>query len=183
MDEIELLRGVLAGTGESSRGSATTSGACRRPAPTTTWARWSTTSSGGCRCSGGGQRRAFEGDPSDYQRGDDPAAEFRAAADRIVAGWSEHGFDRQVTLGGGELPAEMAFNMTVMEYMGHGWDLATATGQPMPWSEAQATDALARADDAAAAVPGRWHAVRPPVDVPDGAPAIDRLAGFLGRTP
>lgn len=39
----------------------------------------------------------------------------------------------------------MAFNMTVMEYFGHGWDLATATGQPLPWSEAQSAGALALA--------------------------------------
>ena len=34
----------------------------------------------------------------------------------------------------------MAFNMTVMEYMGHGWDLATATGQTPPFTEAQAAE-------------------------------------------
>ena len=33
---------------------------------------------------------------------------------------------------GGEQPAEMVFNMTLMEYLTHGWDLAVGSGQDDP---------------------------------------------------
>src|ERR1035441_7202323 len=33
-------------------------------------------------------------------------------------------------------------NMTVMEYLAHGWDLASATGQGSSFAEAEAADAL-----------------------------------------
>lgn len=78
----------------------------------------------------------------------------------------------------------MAFNMTVMEYFGHGWDLATATGQPLPWSEAQSAGALARAE---ATLPPEYRGEGMPfghaVDVPDTTSTADRMAAFLGRTP
>ena len=127
---------------------------------------------------------AFEGDPSAVHRGPDPAGEFRATAESMVAGWREHGFDRQVRLVGGESPAPMAFNMTVMEYLTHGWDLATATGQPKPWSEEQAAEVLARAQTT---LPPQYRGEGMPfgnsVDVPEAAPAADRVAAFMGRTP
>ncbi len=104
--------------------------------------------------------------------------------ERIVAGWEEHGFDRQVSLGGGESPGAMAFNMTVMESLTHSWDLATATGQPTPWSEEQAADVLARAEQTLPPeVRGDGMPFGDIVEVPDTAPAADRVAAFLGRTP
>ena len=71
--------------------------------------------------------RTYEGDPVEYVCGHDPAAEFAKAVNGIVAGWEEHGFNRQVRIsGGGMMPGAMLFNMTVMEYLAHGWDLASA---------------------------------------------------------
>ncbi|MEA2686905.1 MAG: hypothetical protein QOE93_2100 [Actinomycetota bacterium] len=71
-----------------------------------------------------------------------------------------------------------------MEYLGHGWDLATATDQTHPATEEQAEAALARAEQT---LPAQYRGDGMPfghaVDVPDTAPAIDRLAAFLGRTP
>ena len=78
----------------------------------------------------------------------------------------------------------MAFNMTVMEYLTHGWDLATATGQKMPWSDDEAADVLARAEKT---LPAQYRGDGMPfgdiVDVPDTAPPADRVAAFMGRTP
>lgn len=127
----------------------------------------------------------YEGDPSAVRAGDDPAAEFRAAADRVVAGWREHGFDREVSVMGGDgQPAEMVFNMTVMEYLTHGWDLAVATGQPVPYTDEEAAEVLRRAEGT---LPPQYRGGDMPfgeiVPVPDDAPAIDRLAGFMGRDP
>lgn len=128
--------------------------------------------------------RTYEGDAATYQCGDDPAGEFRTAADSIVAGWQKHGFDRQVRVMSGEMPAEMVFSMTLMEYLAHGWDLATATGQPIPYTEQETEATLLRAK---ASLPPEYQGENMPfgniVPVADDAPAIDRLVGFLGRRP
>ena len=82
------------------------------------------------------------------------------------------------------MPGNMVFNMTVMEYLAHGWDLATATSQPVPYSEGEAEDALERAQ---ATLPpeyqGEGQAFGAVVPVDDDAPAIDRFVGFMGRQP
>ena len=185
MDDIELLRGILAGTGDLIEG--VTDDQWDRPTPCPDydvstlvdhilgWARVFASGANG---------QKFDGDPSDYHRGDHPEAEFRATADRIVDGWREHGFDRQVHLSGADSPAMMAFNMTVMEYLTHGWDLATATDQPMPWSEEEAVEVLARAEKT---LPAQYRGEGMPfgdiVEIADTAPAADRVAAFMGRTP
>ena len=185
MDEIELLRGVLAGTGDVIEGVGDDQWGLPTPCPDYDvstlvdhilgWAE---------PFAAGANGEKFEGDPPAYRRGNDPAGDFRAAADRIVAGWEEHGFDRQVSLGGGESPGATAFNMTLMETLTHGWDLATATGQKMPWSDEEAAEVLARAEKT---LPAEYRGDGMPfgdiVDVPDTAPAADRVAAFMGRTP
>lgn len=185
MDEIELLTGVMEGTADIIEGIGDDQWTLPTPCPdhdvsslvdhVLGWVQvFAATAEGG----------AYDGDPGSRRRGADPVEEFRAAAERVVTGWREHGLDRQVKLTGGEMPGPMAFNMTVMEYMGHGWDLATATGQAYPWTEAQAADVLVRAE---ATLPPQYRGDDMPfghvVEVADDAPAVDRLAGFLGRTP
>ena len=132
----------------------------------------------------GANGRTYEGDPNTYVAGDDPAAEFRRAAQEAVDGWRTHGVDRQVGLMGGEMPGQMVLNMTIMEYLTHGWDLATATRQPVPYTEDEALAALERAQ---ATLPPQFRGEGQPfgdiVEVPESAPAIDRFVGFLGRDP
>jgi uncharacterized protein (TIGR03086 family) len=124
------------------------------------------------------------GDPTTYVAGDDPAAEFRAAAARVVEGWRTHGIDREVSMMGGGLPGQMVLNMTIMEYLTHGWDLAVATKQAVPFTEAEAAQALALAEGT---LPAQYRGVDQPfgdvVEVPSTAPAVDRFIGFMGRDP
>jgi uncharacterized protein (TIGR03086 family) len=127
----------------------------------------------------------YEGDASAFQAGADPGAEFRDAADRMVAGWREHGFDRKVRLSGpDDTEARSAFNMTVMEYLTHGWDLAVATGQTAPYTDDEAAAALPLAEGT---LPDQYRGEGMPfgerVAVPDDAPALDRFIGFMGRDP
>lgn len=186
MDQIELLEGVLTKTGkvvanvDQPRLTSTT------PCDAYTVQQlmdhivgWIQVFEAGC------NGRTFQGDPSAYVCGPDAAAEFARLAASVVAGWKEYGFDREVQISGGSMmPAAMVFNMTVMEYLAHGWDLASATGQPNPYSEGEAADVLTRAK---ATLPpeyqGEGQAFGAPVPVADDASAIDQLIGFLGRDP
>jgi uncharacterized protein (TIGR03086 family) len=124
-------------------------------------------------------------DPTAYHASEKSAAEFRAAAGRIVAGWQANGIDRQVSLiGAGEMPGQMVFDMTLMEYLAHGWDLARGTDQTMPYTEEEAQAVL---DLAHKHLGEQWRGDGKPfgnvVDVPIEAPALERFAGYMGRMP
>lgn len=184
--DIDLLAGVLAKTGDLVAGAEP--GQAGRPTPCPDYdvatlvdhlVGWVQVFAAGA------QGHTDAGDPAAYRAGDDPAAEFRAAARALVAGWRAHGFDRTVRLtGGGDVPAAMAFRMTLMEYVTHGWDLAVATGQPVPFTPGEAEAALAAAQET---LPPEYRGAGMPfgdiVPVADEAPAVDRLVAFLGRRP
>ena len=132
----------------------------------------------------GANGRSYEGDPNNFEAGDDPGSVFRKAASEAVEGWRTHGTDRNVGLMGGEMPGAMVLNMTIMEYLTHGWDLATATRQEIPFTEEESAQALALAEGT---LPPQYRGDGQPfghiVEVPHTAPAIDRFVGFLGRDP
>ena len=72
----------------------------------------------------------------------------------------------------------------IVELLGHGWDLARATGQPAEYPDGVVVRALAQARKGLAGRPdglGAPFAAEVPVQA--GAPTIDQLAGFLGRQP
>jgi uncharacterized protein (TIGR03086 family) len=131
--------------------------------------------------------RTPTGDPTSHETTDKSAAEFRLAVTSIVGGWRDNGMDREVSLmGDSKMPAQMVFDMTLMEYLTHGWDLATGSGQPVPYREEEAADVLERAKQGPLAndqYRGPDQSFGPIVDVPESAPAIERLAGFMGRRP
>jgi uncharacterized protein (TIGR03086 family) len=126
----------------------------------------------------------FQGDPTAYAADADAAQDFRAAAARMSDGWRSGGVDRTVPMVGGEQPASMVFNMTLMEYMTHGWDLARGTAQPVPFTDEEAAETLARAEQT---LPPKYRGEGMPfgdiVDTPADAPSIARLAAFMGRDP
>jgi uncharacterized protein (TIGR03086 family) len=131
--------------------------------------------------------RTPSGDPAAYEVTDKSAAEFRLAVSGIVGGWRDHGSDREVSLiGASKMPGQMVLDMTLMEYLAHGWDLATGSGQPVPYSEDEALTVLERAKQGPLAneqYRGGDQPFGPIVDVPESAPAIERFAGFMGRKP
>ncbi|WP_434587327.1 TIGR03086 family metal-binding protein [Streptomyces sp. A5-4] len=185
MAEVELLAGVLSKTGDVMEGV----GADQMSLPTPCddydvealiqhivgWLRVFEAN-----CHG----RTYEADLADHPCGADPAGEFRTAAAGVIAGWEKYGFDRQVAVTGSQLPGEAVFGMTVMEYLTHGWDLAVATGQPIPFTEQEAAEALSRAEGML--LPeyrGVGMAFGEIVPVAADAPAVDRFVAFLGRDP
>ena len=64
----------------------------------------------------------------------------------------------------------------------HGWDISRACGRRLPIPEPLAADLL-RVAPALIGPADRGFLFAPPVSVPAGATASDRLAAFLGRQP
>jgi len=186
MSEIDLLSSVLTKTGDLIEGVADDQLDRPTPCPDYDVAAMVDHLVGWVQAfEAGANGRTYGGDPSAFHAGDDAAGRFRATADGLVAGWRDNGMDRTVSVtGGGEAPGEMVFSMTLMEYLTHGWDLAVATGQPVPYSDDEAEQVLARAE---VTLPPQYRGEGMPfgdiVPVADDAPAIDRLIGFMGRDP
>jgi uncharacterized protein (TIGR03086 family) len=185
MDDNDLLTGILDKTGDVLAGVRPDQGTIPTPCPEydvhalmNHIVGWIQVFEAGC------HGRSYEGDPGAYQCGADAAEVFRAAAKSLEAGWAEFGMDRKVRITSGEMPAPMVFNMTVMEYLTHGWDLAVATGQAVPYTEEEASATLARAE---VTLPPEYRGgdmpFGPIVEVDPDAPAVTRLVAFLGRHP
>jgi uncharacterized protein (TIGR03086 family) len=115
MDEIDLLAGVLAKTGDVIAGVGPSQWDLATPCPdydvralVNHIVGWLQVFDAGC------NGRTFAGDATAYRCGPDPAGEFRATADSLVAGWQKYGLDRPVKVTSGDMPGPMVFNMTVM---------------------------------------------------------------------
>jgi uncharacterized protein (TIGR03086 family) len=184
-DDITLLEGVLAKTGDVIDGVGDDQWDLPTPCPDydvdalvshiVGWVQVFASASNGTR---------FDGDPSTIERGESPGDDFRASSARLVAGWRDGGVDRDVPMLGGETPGAMVMNMTLMEYLGHGWDLAAATGQRVPFTDAEAEQVLARAEQT---LPPQYRgpdqAFGDIVEVPADASGVERFVGFMGRDP
>jgi uncharacterized protein (TIGR03086 family) len=115
--------------------------------------------------------------------GAEPLETFRTAAASLVTALDTPGvLDRTYRLPVGQVPGLGLIEIRFIEHLGHGWDLARATGQPAPFPDDLAESGLAVArgqiENRPAGEPGPYGAE---VEVSPDAPAIDRLAGFLGR--
>lgn len=124
----------------------------------------------------------FAGDPTSYDVNDSSAADFRTHAQGMLEGWRRLGADRMVSLSGGEMPGQMAYSMAFMEYMAHGWDLARGTGQPIPFTDEEAAEALRRGRQTLQPQ-YRGDQIGPEIAVSDDATLIDQFAAFMGRQP
>jgi uncharacterized protein (TIGR03086 family) len=116
--------------------------------------------------------------------GDDPRGAFRAAAGRLTAALRTPGMEaRTYALPIGQVPGSALAGIRITELLGHGWDLACATSQPPGFPDNVAERGLTEARNQLRNRPsGPRSPFAPEMPVPDDAPAIDRLAGFLGRT-
>lgn len=113
-----------------------------------------------------------------------PAERFAVAARHAVDAFRNGAEDRALTVMGGPIPGQMVLGMMLMEYVGHGWDLAVATGQPIPYDDEEAAAALASGKGMLTEqFRGPDKSFGPEVTVPADATAVERLIGFLGRDP
>jgi uncharacterized protein (TIGR03086 family) len=117
--------------------------------------------------------------------GEDPAAAFRRTGQALRQAFGGPGVLAE-TYQGPLGPADGVFlvQVRIVELLGHGWDLARATGQPAEYPDGVVVRALAQARKELAGRPdGLGAPFAAEVPVPAGAPTIDQLAGFLGRQP
>ncbi|MFF0745505.1 TIGR03086 family metal-binding protein [Streptomyces sp. NPDC004111] len=113
--------------------------------------------------------------------GADHVEAFRTASDAALAAFGRPGMlDRRY----GPAPGRRLVEQLVIEMLVHGWDLARATGQDRDLVPGPAGSALPVVREIFGGLPRTAAgSFAPPRPVPDDAPALDRLAAYLGRTP
>jgi len=115
--------------------------------------------------------------------GDDPKARYRDTAAAMVAALSDPDLlGKTLPSPFGELPAPAVLSIRMADTVTHGWDIARATGQPAAYDDDIVQTVLQFTQRGLANRPPSGP-FAPPVSIPEDAPAIDRLAAFLGRTP
>jgi uncharacterized protein (TIGR03086 family) len=118
-----------------------------------------------------------DGTPSDQL-----ARAYRESAAVLVDAFGQPGvLDRSYEGPLGAATGAERLKIRMYDLLTHGWDLAQALGRPaeLPEDAAEASLAFARADGRAVRPGGGCFGPARPVD--DAAPAIVRLAAFLGR--
>jgi uncharacterized protein (TIGR03086 family) len=112
---------------------------------------------------------------------------FRSGAEELLVAWRGQDLAAAAPGSSSDLSVADALHMQVAEFAVHGWDLAQATGTGVEWDQEAAEAALAwtkgalsekyRGDDSSGMPFGLE------VNVPDDAPAQDRLVAWFGRDP
>jgi uncharacterized protein (TIGR03086 family) len=115
--------------------------------------------------------------------GDDPLAAFGRAAAALLDAYARPGvLTATYAAPFGTAPGVALVRARIVEHLGHGWDLARATGQPAGCPDEVVERAIAEARRQLADRPvGPGSPFAAEVPVPADAPAIDRFAGLLGR--
>ncbi|HZA09268.1 TIGR03086 family metal-binding protein [Mycobacterium sp.] len=101
----------------------------------------------------------------------------------ILDGWRRRGVADDVVFSGRTLPANLALGILALELLVHGWDFAVALHHPLRVSDALAADVLGLAQQTLTAQSRATAGFDPPVPVPAGTGAFDRLIAFTGRDP
>jgi uncharacterized protein (TIGR03086 family) len=112
---------------------------------------------------------------------------FGGSAASLVAAFDAPGaMDKIMKMPIGDLPGSVCIWIASGDIFAHGWDVAKATGQSTDLDPELAEMILQRLQtmlpDSMRGPDGKAP-FGPKVDVPSSAPAADRLAGYLGRTP
>lgn len=120
--------------------------------------------------------------------GDDPVADYRAAADDVLAAFAEKGvLEREFALpelGEMKFPAPVAIGFHLIDYVAHGWDVAKSLGLNYELDPDLAEVAL----KIALKVPvgesglGPEAAFGPVLPVAPGAGPLEQILGALGRS-
>ena len=115
--------------------------------------------------------------------GDDPPAAYRSSAGSLLAAFAQPGVANRIYQAPiGPAPGAALLHIRITEALVHGWDIAQATSRHAEFPAEVAEQELAISRRMLGGVPrnGRFG---PALDLPADAPAIDRLAAFLGHRP
>lgn len=118
--------------------------------------------------------------------GDDWRERIPTALSALADAWREPSAWTGMTAAGGiELPGEVAGLVALDELLVHGWDLARATGQPFDCDQTslEAVHGFVLQFSGPGQEAAREGLFGPVVDVPEGAPMLDRVIGLTGRDP
>lgn len=121
-------------------------------------------------------------DPSAYAGPDGPAPAIHQLTVTLEGG--EPATDVKVPLLGGTYPYDVVIGLLMVEMIGHGWDLARATGQP--WEPAAEICEHALTVLRGIVQPeyrGPGMPFGPEIAVSADAPALERFVAFTGRDP
>src|SRR5580658_1417607 len=121
--------------------------------------------------------------PGTDHLGADPLTAFQRAAAGLREAFAEPGALESVYEAPfGTAPGAAMVHVRIAENLVHGWDLVRATGQQGDFPDDVADRALVRSKQRLTTRPeGPGAPFAPEVPVPADAPAVDRLAGWLGR--
>lgn len=118
------------------------------------------------------------------------AGDWRASIprrlDELAEAWRGPGaWTGTTTAGGVELPGEVAGLVALDELVVHGWDVARASGQAYGCDEhsLEAVHGFVAQFSGPGQEAQREGLFGPPVEVPAGAPLLDRVIGLTGRDP
>ena len=100
-----------------------------------------------------------------------------------VAGWRRRGIDGDVFFAGRTMASRDLLGIISLEFVVHGWDFATAVGEPLDVSDDLADDLLKLARRTVTAESRRHAGFDEPVTIGAGASALDRLLAYTGRNP
>jgi uncharacterized protein (TIGR03086 family) len=120
--------------------------------------------------------------------GDDPARTYADSAERVLTAFAQDGvLDRPFALPeistDTTFPGRYAVAFHLVDYVAHGWDVATSLGVPfhLPDDVLQLTLPIAEAVPAGPARTAPGAAFAPVIAVPDDASLLTRILALLGR--
>ncbi|WP_020667529.1 TIGR03086 family metal-binding protein [Amycolatopsis nigrescens] len=123
-------------------------------------------------------------EPGSELLGADPAGAYRRSAAELLAAFDQPGvLDRTFTSALGTTTGAVRLSIRIADLLAHGWDLGRATGQPVGHLPDELIEqALLFIREQLTKMPrtGRFEPAQP---IAEDAPALDRLAAFLGRPP
>jgi uncharacterized protein (TIGR03086 family) len=108
---------------------------------------------------------------------------FRAARETVRRNWTPDHLADTFPMPGAEVTGRGVTEYEIVEVLGHGWDLATATGQPVTVAPELAETALTIARGLGEEVLRAPGMMASPAPAGPDAPAIDRFVAYLGRRP
>ena len=113
----------------------------------------------------------------------DVGAQFRDETDRTLAAWAARSLDRDVDVGAGPMPAQVAVRINLLDTATHSWDIARATGQDANLPDEVAATALAACQSIITDAARSFAGFDPAVPAAAAAGPTEQLVAFLGRQP